>query len=111
MLDESLSTSVLSDEPLTFHIFENGSKRGGRLLVSSDGLGVPGQVTGNINPQISFTGNSFQDLTMKTVICICNERPSKATANPVGGKACSPTKGGLLRYIPNTYSNHKVSSF
>ena len=37
MLDESLSTSVLSDEPLMFHIFENGSKRGGRLLVSSDG--------------------------------------------------------------------------
>ena len=27
------------------------------------------------------------------------------------GKACSSTKGGLLRYIPNTYSNHKVSSF
>ena len=37
--------------------------------------------------------------------------PSQATANPVGGKACSSTKGGLLRYIPNTYSNHKVSSF
>ena len=37
MVDESLSTSVLSDEPLTFHVFENGSKRGGRLLVSSDG--------------------------------------------------------------------------
>ena len=38
---------------------------------------------------------------------------AKATANPVGGKACSSTKGGLLRYIhvPNTYSNHKVSSF
>ena len=41
----------------------------------------------------------------------CNEWPSQATANPVGGKACSSTKGGLLRYIPNTYSNHKVSSF
>ena len=41
----------------------------------------------------------------------CNEQPSQATANPVGGKACSSTKGGLLRYIPNTYSNHKVSSF
>ena len=40
----------------------------------------------------------------------CNEQPSKATANPVGGKACSPTKGDLLRYIPNTYSIHKVSS-
>ena len=34
----------------------------------------------------------------------------QATANPVGGKACSPTRGGLLRYIPNTYSIHKVSS-
>ena len=31
--------------------------------------------------------------------------------NPVGGKACSSTKGGLLRYILNTYSIHKVSSF
>ena len=40
----------------------------------------------------------------------CNEQPSQATANPVGGKACSSTKGGLLRYILNTYSIHKVSS-
>ena len=40
----------------------------------------------------------------------CNEQPKQATANPVGGKACSSTKGGLLRYIPNTYSIHKVSS-
>ena len=40
----------------------------------------------------------------------CNERPSRATANPVDGKACSSTKGGLLRYIPNTYYIHKVSS-
>ena len=40
----------------------------------------------------------------------CNVQPSRATANPVGGKACSSTKGGLLRYIPNTYSIHKVSS-
>ena len=39
----------------------------------------------------------------------CNEQPSQATANPVGEKACSSTKGGLLR-IPNTYSIHKVSS-
>ena len=31
----------------------------------------------------------------------CNEQPSQA---------CSSTKGGLLRYIPNTYSIHKVSS-
>ena len=30
--------------------------------------------------------------------------------NPVGGKACSSTKGGLLRCILNTYSIHKVSS-
>ena len=40
----------------------------------------------------------------------CNVRPSQATASPVGGKACSSTKGGLLRYILNTYSIHKVSS-
>ena len=40
----------------------------------------------------------------------CNVQPSQATANSVGGKACSSTKGGLLRYIPNTYSIHKVSS-
>ena len=39
----------------------------------------------------------------------CNESRDQATANPVGGKACSSTKGGLLRYIPNTYSTHKVS--
>ena len=41
---------------------------------------------------------------------VCYERPSQATANPIGGKACSSTKGGLLRYIPNIYSIHKVSS-
>ena len=40
----------------------------------------------------------------------CNARPSRATANPVGGKACSSTKGGLLRYIPNIYSIHKAVS-
>ena len=40
----------------------------------------------------------------------CNERPSQATANPVGGKACSSTKGGSPCYIPNTYSIHKVSN-
>ena len=40
----------------------------------------------------------------------CNVPPNQATANPAGGKACSSTKGGLLRYIPNTYSIHKVSS-
>ena len=43
--------------------------------------------------------------------CKCNVQPRQATANPIGGKACSSTKGGLLRYIPNTYSLHKVSSF
>ena len=40
---------------------------------------------------------------------VCNVQPSRATANPVGGKACSSTNG-LLRYILNTYSIHKVSS-
>ena len=40
----------------------------------------------------------------------CSEQSSQATENPVGGKACSSTKGGLLHYIPNTYSIHKVSS-
>ena len=40
----------------------------------------------------------------------CNEQPGQATANPVGGKACSSTKGGLLHYILITYSIHKVSS-
>ena len=37
-------------------------------------------------------------------------QPSQATANPVGEKACSSTKAALLRYIPNTYSIHKVLS-
>ena len=41
---------------------------------------------------------------------LCNEQPSQATASPVGGKACSPTKGGLLCYIVNTYLLKKVSS-
>ena len=40
----------------------------------------------------------------------CKEQPSRATANPVGGKACSSTKGGLLHYILNTNSIHKLSS-
>ena len=40
----------------------------------------------------------------------CNVQPSQATANPIGGKACSSTKGGLLHYILNTYPIHKVSS-
>ena len=50
------------------------------------------------HPQSSYT------CTDQSVTC------SQATANPVSGKACSSTKGGLLRYIPNTYSIHKVSS-
>ena len=37
ILDESLSTSILEDEPLRFHYIENGSKRGGKLLVGSLG--------------------------------------------------------------------------
>ena len=41
---------------------------------------------------------------------LCNVQPRQATANPVGGKACSSTNGGLLRYILNIYSIHKVSS-
>ena len=35
----------------------------------------------------------------------------KPQQTPIGGKACSSTKGGLLRYILYTYSLHKVSSF
>ena len=60
----------------------------------------------------------IQTVAMLSVLCsflcdqmwLCNEQPSQATENPVGGKACSSTKGGLLRYIPNTHSIHKVSS-
>ena len=64
----------------------------------------------HVNPSMSKTGNIFYNKIQSP--CLCNERPSraKATANPVGGKACSPTKGGLLCYIPNTYSIHKVPS-
>ena len=40
----------------------------------------------------------------------CYEQPRQATANPISRKACSSTKGGLLRYIHNTYLIHKVSS-
>ena len=38
MIDDSLTTSVMSDEPLAFHVYEQGSKRGGRLLVNNDGF-------------------------------------------------------------------------
>ena len=66
--------------------------------------GTPDTILGQISgPELTGPAASMTAL--------CNERPSKATENPVGGKACSSTKGGLLRYIPNTYSNHKVSSF
>ena len=40
----------------------------------------------------------------------CNEQLSQATVNPVSGKACSSTKGGFMRYIPNTFSIHKALS-
>ena len=33
-------------------------------------LGAPGQATGDINPKIPGTDNSFQDVTMETVVCI-----------------------------------------
>ena len=57
------------------------------------------------------TATPFRQLSLSpTLATKCNERPSRATANPVGGKVCSSTKDGLLRYIPNTYSIHKVSS-
>ena len=36
---------------------------------------------------------------MARLYVTCNVQPSQATANPVDGKACSSTKGGLLRYI------------
>ena len=38
--------------------------------------------------------------TYKKKITECNGKPRQATANPVGVKACSSTKGCLLRYIP-----------
>ena len=40
----------------------------------------------------------------------CNERPRQSHRNPVGGKACSSTKGGLLRYIyvAPTYSTRET---
>ena len=63
----------------------------------------PGDYMGKATP---FSGSCHHP----TAATKCNVQPSRATANPVGGKACSSTKGGLLRYIPNTYSIHKVSS-
>ena len=46
----------------------------------------------------------FWQLSSSTAATKCNVQPSRATANPVGGKACSSTKGGLLRCIVNHYS-------
>ena len=46
-------------------------------------------------------------LSSSTAATKCNEQTSQTTANPVGGKACSSTKVGLLRYTVNTYSIHK----
>ena len=57
-----------------------------------------------------FTFHLSRSKRKLSASCVCNEQPSPATANPVGGKACSSTKSGLLCYIPNTYSIHKVSS-
>ena len=37
MAEPQLSDSMVEEQPLSFHWFENGSKRGGSLLVSSDG--------------------------------------------------------------------------
>ena len=54
-----------------------------------------------------FRSGSCNYLTAATK---CNIQSNQATVNPIGGKACSTTKGGLLRYISNTYSLHKVSS-
>ena len=59
------------------------------------------------NAKVKFDNCSCHHPTVATK---CNVQPSQATANPVNGKACSSTKGGLLRYIVNTYSIHKVSN-
>ncbi|KAL5010187.1 hypothetical protein ScPMuIL_012492 [Solemya velum] len=37
-VEPELPSFILPDEPITFTVFETGSKRGGRLLVSSDGF-------------------------------------------------------------------------
>ena len=65
----------------------------------------------------SWPGDYMGKATVLAVVIILPLPPNvtnnraKATANPVGGKACSSTKGGLLRYILNTYSIHKVSQY
>ena len=60
--------------------------------------------------KLSQNDNFSTSQLIKKYVFYCNEQPSQATANPVSGKACSSTKVDLLRYIPNTYSIHKVSS-
>ena len=52
----------------------------------------------------------FWQLSLPTAATKCNRTAEPSHRNAVGGKACSSTKGGLLRYILNTYSIHKVSS-
>jgi len=37
ILDDDLPDVILPDQPVTYTFLEKGSKRGGRLLVSSDG--------------------------------------------------------------------------
>ena len=49
---------------------------------------------------------SFHHPTSDTNVTNSRAKPHQT----VGGKACSSTKGGLLRYIVNIYSIHKVSS-
>ena len=40
-----MSDTVLPDQPVTFTVLDHGSKRGGRLLVSSDGYSYGVKVT------------------------------------------------------------------
>ena len=46
-----------------------------------------------------------------TLATKCNEQPSQATANPVDRKACSSTKGGLLRYTLITTTLTRFTKF
>ena len=43
------------------------------------------------------------------VILYCNEKPSQATTNPVGGKACSSTKG-VLQIFTALYTQRLLNS-
>ena len=61
--------------------------------------------------EISKDNQLFKTLAFRNIfLSNCNVQPRHATESPFGGIASSSTKGGLLRYIPNTYSIHKVSS-